>query len=104
MRPWRDAVDAAVRDAIVRERWVRLDGPVAVTIDFFLARPTSAPRSRVLPDRRPDLDLDKLERSTLDALTTAGAFEDDARVVQMQSRKLYAATWTGARITVTAAS
>ncbi len=37
------------------------------------SRPVSAPKRCTRPDRRPDLD--KLVRSTLDALTTAGAID-----------------------------
>ncbi len=39
-------------------------------------------------------------RSTLDALTTAGAIDDDARVIEIIARKHYAHRWTGATITV----
>lgn len=56
-----------------------------VVIDFYLPRPASAPKHRALPDRRSDLD--RLIRSTLDALTTAGAVQDDARVVDVSVRK-----------------
>ncbi len=44
----------------------------------------SAPKRRTRPDRRPDLG--KLVRSTLDELTTAGAIDDDARVVEIIAR------------------
>jgi hypothetical protein len=44
-------------------------GPIAVTILFYLATD---------PDEPPDLD--KLARSTFDALTVCRVFEDDARV------------------------
>jgi hypothetical protein len=43
--------------------------------------PASGPKTRTRPDRRPDLD--KLVRSTLDALTTAGTIEVDARIAEM---------------------
>ncbi len=41
-----------------------------------------------MADRRPDLS--KLVRSTEDALSDAGAWEDDARVVECLARKVYA--------------
>lgn len=37
-------------------------------------------RRKTFPSRKPDID--KLLRSTLDALTEAGVFTDDARVVE----------------------
>jgi Holliday junction resolvase RusA-like endonuclease len=52
------------------------------------SRPRSAPKSRLWPDRKPDLD--KLERGCLDALTSAAVIEDDARVVRLSSWKRYA--------------
>ena len=73
-------------------------GPIAVVIDFYLQRPSSAPKRRTMPDRRPDLD--KLVRSTFDALTTASVIEDDARIVEIVARKHYATSWCGARISV----
>lgn len=36
----------------------------------------------------------------LNALTTAGAIDDDARVVEIVARKHYARSWCGARVTV----
>jgi crossover junction endodeoxyribonuclease RusA len=48
---------------------------------FTLPKPSSAPkRTRTWPMRYPDLS--KLLRSTEDALTTAGVWADDARVIE----------------------
>lgn len=58
----------------------------------------TTPKRRTRPDCRPDLD--KPVRSTLDALTTAGAIDDDARVVEINARKHYAKGWTGATVAV----
>lgn len=98
VRPWRAVVAWDVAQAIRQARWERLDGPVAVDIEFYLHRPPSAPRTRHRPDVKPDLD--KLVRSTLDALTESGAITDDARVVEINASKHYAGEWTGARITI----
>ncbi len=86
--PWRE--DVARRAALVAtlQAWIVPTGPVSVTVRFRLARPKSAPKSRLKPDRKPDLD--KLLRSTFDALTTAGVIEDDARIVQTIASKHYA--------------
>jgi Holliday junction resolvase RusA-like endonuclease len=86
--PWRDSVAWAVTAAAREAGWVPLDGPCDVDVAFYLPRPASAPRSRLRPDRKPDLD--KLLRSTLDAIVTAGAIADDARIVRIGSEKHYA--------------
>ena len=81
VKPWRDAVRG---DAIVARQaiggWEVLDGPLAVEMVFTVPKPASAPkRRRTWPMRMPDLS--KLCRSTEDALTDAGVWKDDARVV-----------------------
>jgi crossover junction endodeoxyribonuclease RusA len=53
---------------------------------FTLARPKSAKRG-ALPTKKPDVS--KLVRSTEDALTDVGLWEDDARVVHEISGKRY---------------
>ena len=82
-KPWRLAVGWAAREA-----GVSVAGPVVVEMTFTLPKPKSAPKKRVTyPDRKPDLS--KLVRSTEDALTDAGIWEDDARVIQCQATKVY---------------
>ena len=39
VKPWRDAVVAAVGREMVRTGWVQATGPVSLGITFFLARP-----------------------------------------------------------------
>jgi Holliday junction resolvase RusA-like endonuclease len=76
VKPWRDSVVWAAR-----ESGVKVAGPVLVEMIFTLPKPKSAPKSRrTYPDRKPDLS--KLVRSTEDALSDAGVWEDDARVVE----------------------
>jgi Holliday junction resolvase RusA-like endonuclease len=95
VKPWREAVkyaalDARIAGAIgsVDVHRPPLDGPLLVEFCFTLVRPKSAPKSRIHPDRMPDLS--KLIRSTEDALTDAGVWADDARVVAYhQPRKVY---------------
>lgn len=81
-------------------------GPVRVSIAFRLPRPKGHRTARgelrqsapMHPTTHPDLD--KLVRSTLDALTGI-AFEDDSRVVQMLVSKQYAVLdREGASVTV----
>jgi Holliday junction resolvase RusA-like endonuclease len=53
-----------------------------------MPKPTSAPkRRRTYPAVSPDID--KLERSTYDAITQAQAWEDDGRVIENHNRKVY---------------
>lgn len=81
VKPWRqDVVAAAI---LARNGAPPLDGPLVVRMVFTLRKPVSAPKRRVTyPDRTPDLS--KLARSTEDALTTAGVWRDDARVVEYE--------------------
>jgi Holliday junction resolvase RusA-like endonuclease len=85
------------RQAVVDECGARghaglmLDGPLSLTMVFFLPRPRSHYRTgrnaHLLRDAAPARpagkpDLSKLARSTEDALTDAGVWADDARVVE----------------------
>lgn len=79
VRPWRQDVKAAAE--IVRAGAAPLDGPLRLHMVFTLPKPSSAPKRRqTWPMRTPDLS--KLARSTEDALTDAGIWVDDARVVE----------------------
>lgn len=95
--PWRQDVSAAAQrfiadwqqangvvgaGAVLTEStWQALDGPLVAAMVFTLAKPASAPKRRTTwPQSAPDLS--KLARSTEDALTTAGLWRDDARVVE----------------------
>lgn len=97
VRPWRDAVRSTAA-----HHWdgrSPLDEPVRVQMVFTFLRPAahfrtgrnaalvrdSAPRA---PQGMPDLS--KLIRSTEDALTDAGVWRDDARVVAVSACKVYA--------------
>lgn len=93
---------AAVRRAIYEQYKVLgvepadlpyLRGPVGCAMVFYLppGRPIDGPP-----------DLDKLIRSTWDALTVARAWEDDGRVTFVDARKRQAGVgdWTGAHIEI----
>ena len=98
VKPWREAVKYATLVTQPDEN-TPLNGPVSVTIWFYLRRPqghfgtgrnigqlrSSAPK---YPAVRPDID--KLARSTLDALGDANVFTDDSRVVMLTTFKRYA--------------
>lgn len=76
-----------------------IDGPVDVSMDFYLPRP-KRPRYDV-PAVKPDAD--KLARSILDGLEGAGILKNDSRVTHLEATKHYAneATPPGADITIT---
>lgn len=97
VRPWRDAVRSTAVQA--RAGLPTIDEPVRVQMVFTFLRPAShfrtgknaglvrdgVPRA---PQGMPDLS--KLIRSTEDALTDAGVWRDDARVVSLSAAKVYA--------------
>jgi Holliday junction resolvase RusA-like endonuclease len=121
VRPWREAVKYAALQARYEATKAAasilgsdphrpadaLDCPVRVRMVFTMPKPQSAPKRRkTYPMRTPDLS--KLVRSTEDALTEAGVWADDARVVEMTAFKVYpnehedALSSPGARIWVEA--
>jgi crossover junction endodeoxyribonuclease RusA len=95
VKPWRTAVATeALKHTF--EPWPYVN----VVAWFRLSRPKSHYRtgrfSHVLKDSAPVFpaqypDLDKLCRSTLDALRMGAAFKDDAQVVKLYAFKVYAA-------------
>ena len=87
VKPWRAAVCLAARKEIQLDPRFPMRGPLTVTIVFTLARPKSCPKSRLWPDARPDID--KLERSTLDALTDSGVIRDDGQIVMLHALKKF---------------
>lgn len=79
VKPWRQ--DVKEEGLKVKEAGaVCLDGPIAVRMVFTLHRPKSATKARRWPSTYPDVS--KLARSTEDAITSAGLWADDARVVE----------------------
>lgn len=110
---WRQDVLAAALPLV--QRWKSHTGeptifpakvPVSVEITFTRRKPSSAPKTRrIWPTTHPDLD--KMLRATLDALTIAGVFADDAQVIDSHESKCFPGEWPGsldrpgARIKVT---
>jgi Holliday junction resolvase RusA-like endonuclease len=89
VKPWRKNVRAAAEAAVVFGMLTDpLSGPLQVDITFTVRKPVSAPkRRRTWPAVRPDLD--KMLRSTFDALTEARVWSDDGQVVEVTGRKVY---------------
>ncbi|CAA2393625.1 hypothetical protein [Xanthomonas phage Tabio] len=97
--PWRQDVKVAAEAEIGRREdpgdWVPMDGPLLLVVVFTLPAPLSLPKRRAsYPSKLPDLS--KLVRSTEDALTAAGVWKDDARVVECRAIKTYPADTLGA--------
>jgi Holliday junction resolvase RusA-like endonuclease len=90
VKPWREAVAAAAKEAMAGHTF-RLQSALMVEMVFTMRRPASRPTwwptgerwSKTTPMRPAGYpDVSKLARSTEDALTTAGVWKDDGRVVE----------------------
>ena len=102
VKPWRQAVI----DQIAKAGYdtLRIDAPVAVRITFLFTRPKShflkaglRPNAPTYKTSTPDID--KLCRSTYDALVQGGMLKDDSRIVIQHTQKVYW-EWSGAMISV----
>lgn len=95
---WRKAVQQAAQQAHQSDPY---DGPIHVTVDFFLPKPKK-PRWQVPAT---GYDLDKLQRAIGDALEKAKVITNDARITRWEAQKWYPQDGkpTGAIITVTPA-
>lgn len=89
---------------LIALRWkqqqaAKLTGAIAAQLDYYMPRPKShfgtgrnahklKPSAPYYCAVKPDVD--KLDRAVFDALTQAGAIEDDARIVIINAVKMYA--------------
>ncbi|NUO96782.1 MAG: RusA family crossover junction endodeoxyribonuclease [Nonomuraea sp.] len=102
VKPWRSDVKAAAEAALIAsDTWDHCNpSAVDVTVTFLFQRPKSHYRTGARADQlRDDApyyvtsraagDLDKLLRSSLDALTAAGVIADDSLVVTIIANKRY---------------
>lgn len=102
LHTWREDVKLAALRALEETPGWRRDYPaVTAHCTFTLPRPKGHFRTgkfaHLLRDNAPALhsrkpDLDKLLRSTGDALTSAGVYTDDSRLAQVFAVKCYATT------------
>lgn len=117
VKPWRQDVVAAALDAIGQWEaehgapWETFTSPVIFSGDFTFVRPKShygsGRNATALKASAPDWvgkkpDLDKILRSTWDALSTAGIWRDDSLAVIDRSSKRFGST-AGVTLTVTEA-
>lgn len=86
LKPWRRTVAWAATHAKRPAQWELCDGPVALTLVFYMPKPPSVKRAtaHVKPD------LSKLVRAVEDSLTEAGVWVDDSRVTECHATKHYA--------------
>lgn len=98
LKTWREDVKQAAFAELQRTPF-NAPGAVEVAISFVMRRPLShfrtgkhagelKPDAPIMHTQRPDID--KLQRSTLDALTTAGAVVDDCVIAHVRATKLWA--------------
>jgi Holliday junction resolvase RusA-like endonuclease len=99
---WRRSVSDAAQSAMRAHGWLKEDGPCEVWIEVYLERPRTVKRE--YPDRMGDGDSDKYARAVMDALSIAGVYTDDSRVIDHHCRKRWTAPGQqpGARIVVRA--
>lgn len=93
---YRDAVADAYRESGGNYHH---DSPISIQMRFIFPRPKSVPmKKRKYPTARIG-DVDKLVRSTLDALTNV-AYDDDSQVIEVHATKLYddGLDWYGVQI------
>jgi crossover junction endodeoxyribonuclease RusA len=96
VKPWRDAVTAQALVTMLAYNLKTITEPVELVLDFKLPKPKSV--NREFPSVKPDLD--KLIRSTCDALTQSEIYQDDALVIGIGASKTYATGQTGCYISI----
>lgn len=88
LKEWRGAIAACARLWLSQNGMpAPLDGPVKLSVTFYLPRPKSAPKRVTKPDKKPDLD--KLVRAAGDALSKI-AYTEDSRIVEIHATKEFA--------------
>lgn len=82
-KPWRSTVVDAVREQMPEDHRP-IDGPILLVALYTMPPMKRMPRTRIWPSRKGNGsgDEDKLNRACCDALTTAGVWVDDSRVVR----------------------
>jgi len=90
LKGWQSLVAEAAGRAITEraQPWQLLDGPIRLSVAFYLPRPASLPKKILAMTKAPDTS--KLIRATEDALSGV-VWRDDALVCEIISGKYYAA-------------
>ena len=87
LKPWRAAVRGAAMRAMQDsgQRMIDKEQPARLTLDFYFLKPPSVKKRRFMTVKP---DLDKLVRSTMDALSEV-IYADDSQVVILNVTKNY---------------
>lgn len=101
VKPWRDDVRAQFLDSHIVRNADPITGPVVAVVKFWFARPQAhykangelRPNAPTHPTGRHLGDIDKLLRSTFDAIVSSGAIGDDSQFVRVLTEK----NWTDLR-------
>jgi Holliday junction resolvase RusA-like endonuclease len=85
---WRNVVAARAVEELgqVEGEYELMQGALALIARFYFPRPKSAPRRRLRPEVKPDLD--KLVRALGDALEGV-VYRNDSQIVQLRASKHY---------------
>lgn len=86
VKPWEEAVCRAL---FPRQPVEKFRGAVHLELEFLFARPPSHGKQHPPAWNKLTGDADKLARSTLDALTRAGVWDDDSQVIRLTASKRY---------------
>lgn len=90
LKPYRQELTntalVALSDSGVQRPMATKHVPVSIALDFYFERPASIPKKRTHISVKPDID--KICRSTIDALTGI-IYHDDAQIVEVSARKHY---------------
>lgn len=94
---WQQLVAEAASRAL-NGTGVLFEGAIRLDVEFYLPRPKSLPRRTTDHLKKPDLD--KLVRSSKDALTGV-VWRDDAQVIDLHARKRYSDSGESPRAVIT---
>lgn len=99
VKPWR----SDIREHLATQHsGPPLDGAITVEVEFVMPRPTATPKRSTPPAvKRPDVD--KLIRAVLDAIGSAGIWQDDSQVTRLVASKRLAeiSELPGCQLTIT---
>lgn len=99
LKGWQALMQQAASNAILlTDGFQLLEGPVRLTLAFYLPRPKSLPKKYLAHTKAPDCD--KLVRAAGDALSKV-VYRDDAQVCEIVAAKYYAPEGTPPYCTVT---
>ena len=105
VKPWRAAVKEAALEVMKCYEGFPIETAVTLEVAFAFLRPKSHRKANgdLKPNAPPrhvnSPDLDKLVRSTSDALTEAGLIRDDRLIVRLLASKHYG-SFSGARVAI----